>query len=210
MSIPAPNYTQIPNLILDEWLPLLSGVQLKVLLAICRKTLGWHRTHDRISLSQLMKLTGCCRDKISDAIHWLLDNKMITKSVSGCNGQQETIYSLNMHNSNNCDQEQKDTPPSSQKLPTKETTQNKEALSGSKNKSYKRENRHIPEFLRIKGMQEEDWQKLANQFSEAHLIEAMQEAKSYHKNIAKILNIPAYITAACKRYMEKGNEQKRS
>ena len=53
-----PNYTQIPNRLFDELLPLMGAAELKVTLAICRKTFGWHKKRDRISISQLEKLTG--------------------------------------------------------------------------------------------------------------------------------------------------------
>ena len=206
MSIPVPNYTPIPNVIIDYWMPRLSSVEFNVLLFICRKTFGWHKVRDRISLSQIVDALGSSRTRISEALKTLGALKLVKKITETIKGQPCNSFEVIL--SNNNDQCQNGTTPSTETVPTKETTQKKEALSGSKNKTYKRENRHIPEFLRIKGMHEEDWQKLANQFSEAHLVEALQEAKSYHKNIAKILNIPAYITAACKRYMEKGNGRK--
>jgi|GEM_PF-2586325 len=48
-----PNFTQIPNVLLDEVLPDLSKGELKVLLYIARKTYGFHKVKDKISLSQL-------------------------------------------------------------------------------------------------------------------------------------------------------------
>jgi len=53
-----PNYTQIPNIVIDDFMANLSGSAVKILMAICRKTIGWHKDTDGISYSQLRKLTG--------------------------------------------------------------------------------------------------------------------------------------------------------
>jgi hypothetical protein len=41
-----PNYTKIPNALMDRWIPELSGAELKVLLYLVRRTYGFHR--DRV------------------------------------------------------------------------------------------------------------------------------------------------------------------
>jgi hypothetical protein len=46
-------YTQIPDEFFDVWLPHLSGAECKILCYLLRHTLGWKRTHDRISLGQM-------------------------------------------------------------------------------------------------------------------------------------------------------------
>ena len=46
------DYTMIPNYIIDRKLPFLSGTELKVLLYILRRTLGFRKSGDLISLSQ--------------------------------------------------------------------------------------------------------------------------------------------------------------
>jgi phage replication O-like protein O len=51
------NYTQVSNDFLSL-LPELTGEEVKIFLAISRKTIGWHKTSDRISYSQLKALTG--------------------------------------------------------------------------------------------------------------------------------------------------------
>ncbi len=53
-----PNYTQIPNVIFDYWMEKLTPAEFKVLLCICRKTFGWHKSRDKISLKQIMDMTG--------------------------------------------------------------------------------------------------------------------------------------------------------
>src|SRR5687768_8858897 len=56
-----PNFTPVPNVVLDKLMPGLSKAALKVLLAVARKTYGFHKGSDAISLSQLQKLTGLGR-----------------------------------------------------------------------------------------------------------------------------------------------------
>jgi hypothetical protein len=48
-----PRYTPIPDALFDELLPDVSGAELKVLLYILRRTLGFKKDADRISLSQI-------------------------------------------------------------------------------------------------------------------------------------------------------------
>ena len=54
----APNFTQVPNRFIDEHMASMSGAAAKIMVAICRKTIGWHKQTDRISFSQLRELTG--------------------------------------------------------------------------------------------------------------------------------------------------------
>jgi phage replication O-like protein O len=55
-----PNYTQVSNEFI-AMMPDLTGEEIKIFLAISRKTIGWHKTSDRISYSQLKALTGISR-----------------------------------------------------------------------------------------------------------------------------------------------------
>src|SRR5688572_10276770 len=50
----SPNYTQVPDQLFDEPLGVLSGAELKVLLYIIRRTFGFNRHTDSISLSQML------------------------------------------------------------------------------------------------------------------------------------------------------------
>lgn len=51
----SPNYTMVPDEILDELMAELSGAELKVLLYIVRRTFGWRKPSDEISLGQITK-----------------------------------------------------------------------------------------------------------------------------------------------------------
>src|SRR5688572_23206645 len=50
----SPNYTPVPDGLFDEQLPDLSGSELKVLLYIIRRTFGFKKDSDNISLNQLL------------------------------------------------------------------------------------------------------------------------------------------------------------
>jgi hypothetical protein len=49
-----PTYTQVPDELFDELMPMLSGAELKVLLYIVRRTFGWKKDSDTISLNQML------------------------------------------------------------------------------------------------------------------------------------------------------------
>lgn len=62
------NSTQIPNVLLDEIMPQLSGVEFKIIMTIARQTYGWHKEADRISISQLKLKTGTSNGSIGNAL----------------------------------------------------------------------------------------------------------------------------------------------
>ena len=64
MSYKIPNHTQTPNELFDIHMRDMDMAELKVTLAICRKTFGWHKRRDKISLSQLEELTGMSRTSV--------------------------------------------------------------------------------------------------------------------------------------------------
>jgi hypothetical protein len=50
-----PNYTQVPNDIMDRWLADLSGAETKVLLYLARRTFGFHRDRVKVGLRTICK-----------------------------------------------------------------------------------------------------------------------------------------------------------
>lgn len=58
MAIQIMNHTQISNDFIENHMKNLSGGATKVFLAISRKTIGWHKETDSISIAQIMDLTG--------------------------------------------------------------------------------------------------------------------------------------------------------
>jgi len=79
------NSTQIPNIIFDQFMAKMSHAEFKIVMAVARKTYGWHKDKDRISLTQIIELTGVSRQKILDSIKsldWLIESHQ-TGSKSG-------------------------------------------------------------------------------------------------------------------------------
>lgn len=138
-QIPNPNFTQTPNVLFDDIAKTLKEGELRVLLVIMRQTFGWHKQWDRISLSQLERKTGMCRDAVVNSLKSLISMGLIDKKKSGNPGQEKCWYQLvveesenndilpddgdeSIEDSNNFDQSSKTTPTSRLKRPTKETT----------------------------------------------------------------------------------------
>jgi len=78
-----PNYTQVPNTLLDEQMGEMGYAELKVVLAICRKTFGWHKRQDLLSFSQLEELTGMSRQGVNNGIQDAMDRGVIGRSKDG-------------------------------------------------------------------------------------------------------------------------------
>ncbi len=101
MKITPPNYTQTPNDLFDKWLPDLNESELKVLMVVIRKTFGWHKDIDRISISQLQKITGLSETSVLNGIKSLIQKELIYKYTIGEIGKQQSFYSLTVQDSNN-------------------------------------------------------------------------------------------------------------
>lgn len=135
MKIALPNYTQTPNDLFDYWLPHLNESELKVLLVIIRKTFGFHKHKDRISLSQLEKFTGLTRANVCKGIQSLIGKGVVLKEITGIFGKEEVFYSLIVGDPNNSNQYSSNTPPSIDTIPppvSQEYPQNKALNKGSK------------------------------------------------------------------------------
>ena len=59
-----PNSFQVPNAVVDELMAELSGAELKIYLFILRKTKGWNKEADAISVSQFMKACNLSNRKV--------------------------------------------------------------------------------------------------------------------------------------------------
>lgn len=74
-----PNYTGIPNIIMDYLMPQLSGSEEKIVRAICRQTYGWRKASDFISNSQMSKMTGLTEKTLYSSINKLIEKCIIIK-----------------------------------------------------------------------------------------------------------------------------------
>ena len=62
-----PNSTQTPDVIFDEWLPLLTANEAKVVFFVVRKTYGWGKRHERMGAAQIVAGTGMARSTVFGA-----------------------------------------------------------------------------------------------------------------------------------------------
>jgi len=105
-----PNYTQIPDQLFDELLPILSGNEIKILMYICRRTFGFKKDIDNISLAQMVsgitakdgtKLdggTGLSKASVARALKELEDKNIIlrVRRSDPQKGDLPTTYQLNV------------------------------------------------------------------------------------------------------------------
>lgn len=73
MSKFIPNSFQVPNAVIDELMAELSGAELKVYLLVLRKTKGWNKETDAISVSQFMESCNLSNRKVIDACNKLVE-----------------------------------------------------------------------------------------------------------------------------------------
>jgi phage replication O-like protein O len=72
-------YTRTPNSILDR-MACMKEVELRVVLAVIRKTTGYQKERDRISLSQFEDMTGLSRQGVLDGITLAIEHGHITRT----------------------------------------------------------------------------------------------------------------------------------
>jgi hypothetical protein len=104
-----PNTTQIPDEFIDKQMAFLSGAEVKVMLYVFRRTLGFKRHADNISLNQLLSGitkrdgtrldygTGLSKSTLLGAIKSLVERKLIIveQRQSDERGNEPTTYRLN-------------------------------------------------------------------------------------------------------------------
>ena len=80
-KIPQPNYTQIPNVLLDN-IHVYTPAQWKVICVVARRTFGWHKRMDRISLSQIASASGLSRQGVINAVQQLLESGVLVRETN--------------------------------------------------------------------------------------------------------------------------------
>lgn len=86
MSQYTPNSFQVPNVFVDEVLSQIGDVAAKLYLIICRKTRGWCKEFDSISLSQFQSLSGKSRPTVTKAIAELIQVGLVIECDSTIHG----------------------------------------------------------------------------------------------------------------------------
>jgi len=90
--IDMPNYTQIPNVYFDEIMQHLNGSENLVFLVIMRKTFGWKKNKDKISYTQIIKMSGLAKSTVCSALKTLEEMGYIILEKNG----QSIFYSVNI------------------------------------------------------------------------------------------------------------------
>jgi phage replication O-like protein O len=94
-----PNTSAIPNVLFDYWMNLLSPAEFKVLMCVARKTYGWHKNNDLISIKQIEKMTGLHRSGIIKNVDALVErgllNKVKSKTTNGDDAPNR--YEINVY-----------------------------------------------------------------------------------------------------------------
>lgn len=133
--VPPPGYTSIPNVLLDEVMPVASDAEWKVTCAIARQTFGWGREERLLSNAQICDLTGLSRQSVTKGIERGEERGFIGRRHVGSN---KFVYGLRV--------KKVDSPPDSEggELPRistesildsrKPTSKGKETPTGSKRK----------------------------------------------------------------------------
>ena len=106
----SPNYTQVPDELFDELMPRLSETELKVLLYVVRRTYGFKKSADDISLKQMVEGiktrdgrqldngTGLSRPGVTKGVRGLVDKGILSASRNSSieRGDEPTTYRLRM------------------------------------------------------------------------------------------------------------------
>lgn len=97
MPFDRPNYTAIPNQLLGDrrspgLMAAMSGSRLKVLLAVCRLTFGFHRRSAGATFRQIQSMTGLAnRREIWRAAAWLEEQGLVTHTTDD---DGETVWTV--------------------------------------------------------------------------------------------------------------------
>jgi hypothetical protein len=82
-----PNAFQVPNAFVDEVMCQISDASTKIYLLICRKTRGWNKEMDSISLTQFELFTGKSRPTIIKCLRELIKFGLVIEKPSTMHGK---------------------------------------------------------------------------------------------------------------------------
>ena len=88
-----PNSFQVPNALVDDLMAELGGIELKCYLLVIRKTKGWSKDFDAISLSQFVTFTGAGKTAVINALKNLVDTGLLVRKVGARN---TSVYAINL------------------------------------------------------------------------------------------------------------------
>lgn len=91
MSKFIPNSFQVPNALVDELIADMKEAELKCFLLVIRKTAGWNKETDAISISQFMEALKLSRDAVISGCKRLVEKGLLIKL---CGFRGVSVYSL--------------------------------------------------------------------------------------------------------------------
>jgi len=80
-EIEPPNYTQVPNIVLDHWLCELSHSELRTLLVLVRTTFGFHRSTVAMTAPDIAERGGLSERSVRSAVETLEARGLVTREV---------------------------------------------------------------------------------------------------------------------------------
>lgn len=92
-KIIVPNYTQVPNIVIDDLAAKLSDSAFKIYVVLIRKTKGWEQKRDAIAISQFMEITGKSKPTVIKCLDELTNLGLIKKTRFTKYGNE---YELNL------------------------------------------------------------------------------------------------------------------
>ncbi len=81
-KIVPPNYTQVPNVLLDH-MKHLSEAELRVMLLLCRQTFGWQRRECKASASFIAQGTGMSRQGVVNGVNRMVEKGLVGREPDG-------------------------------------------------------------------------------------------------------------------------------
>lgn len=94
-ALPTSNYTMLPNVLFDELLPLMGNAEMRVVLAMCRKIFGFHKTApEPISVTLLQTLTGMSRQGVMNGLNAAVERGVVVVAEHGPRASH--LYTLNL------------------------------------------------------------------------------------------------------------------
>jgi len=93
-DVPKPGYTMVPNAVFSM-LSELGFAELKVILAIIRKTAGWQKEWDRLSVTQLEELTGLGRPSVVEGLEAAIKRGLVERRPISNSYEYKTVNLLN-------------------------------------------------------------------------------------------------------------------
>jgi hypothetical protein len=183
----SPNTTPIPDQLFDELLPVLGGAELKVLLYICRRTFGFKKESDNISLNQMLRgITrkdgtqldagvGLSKPTLLRSLKSLTAKRIVLTERRGSvkKGHEATNYRLNVRAAPlgkrmNLGEAQNFTKPLVKKFNLEQQTVSKKQLDNSVNGSQKTLLKALPDLLQEQGEVEHIAQSIVAQLGDTH------------------------------------------